>query len=99
MVVRRVLCFLAPLLLSAVLKRTRTVCILHNCSYFRTQSCGGRDTAEKSWSIGSEAGGEEVCAFNDDDVKTVDKIRLRWQICDGTEGFSETRSMRLKKVN
>eukprot|EP01043_Picozoa_sp_COSAG02_P056301 COSAG02_NODE_6658_length_3433_cov_2.642771_1_plen_80_part_00 len=60
---------------------------------------GARDAAEKSWSIGSKIGGEEVCAFNDDDVKTVDKIRLRWQICDGTEGFSETRSMRLKKVS
>ena len=60
---------------------------------------GARDAAEKSWSIGSKIGGEEVCAFNDDDVKTVDKIRLRWQICDGTEGFSETRSMRLKKVD
>ena len=68
-------------------------------SALRGMHCGDRDAAEKSWSIGSEAGGEEVCAFNDDDVKTVDKIRLRWQICDGTEGFSETRSMRLKKVD
>ena len=57
-----------------------------------------RDGVEKSWSIGSEAGGEEVCAYNEDDVPTVDKIRLRWQVCDGTEGFSETRSMRLKAI-
>ena len=81
------------------------------------------DSAEKSWSIGSAVGGEEVCAFNEvrqhsisnpsfaieasdaswlfctqDDVQTVDKIRLRWQVCDGTEGFSDCRGMRVKVV-
>ena len=33
-----------------------------------------------------------------DDVQTVDKIRLRWQVCDGTEGFSDCRGMRVKVV-
>ena len=37
-----------------------------------------RDVEEKAWSVGSSVGGEEVCAFNEDDVDTVDKIRLRW---------------------
>jgi hypothetical protein len=57
------------------------------------------DAEEKAWSIGSAVGGEEVCAFNEDDVKTVDKIRMRWQVCDGTsEDFTDHRSMRLKAL-
>ena len=38
---------------------------------------GFRDVEENAWSVGSSVGGEEVCAFNEDDVDTVDKIRLR----------------------
>jgi hypothetical protein len=54
-----------------------------------------RPQDEAAWSLGSAPGGEEVCAYNEDDVRLPEKIRLRWQVCDGAD-FAEDRTMRVR---